>query len=342
MQASYLVDASMSEKKNESKAKGGVARAAALTPEERREIAKKGAQARWGAEQATHQGQLTIGDLTIDCAVLSDGTRVLSQRGVGRALGRGYGGKDWKGQGEGAAGKLPFFLTSKSINPFISNDLLLLVTKPVEYRNGSGGGVGHGIPATALPMICDVWLKAREAQALRSAPQLAIAQRAEILMRGLAHVGIVALVDEATGYQEVRDRIALQEILDKYLRKELAAWAKRFPDDFYKEIFRLRNWQWNRLKRPGIVAAYTKDIVYARLAPNILQELEARNPKNEKGHRVGKHHQWLTEEVGHPALEKHIDSVLLLMRISETWDGFRLLLEKGFPVLGGKQMRLIP
>jgi hypothetical protein len=328
-------------KKDLSKVKGGMARAEALTPEDRTRIAKKGAEARWGAERATHDGELVIGDLAIPCAVLPDGTRVLSQRGVGRALGRGYGGKDWKGQEESTAGKLPFFMTSKSINPFISNELLALVTKPVLYKSTTGGSVAHGIPATALPMICDVWLKARESRALRSEPQMIIAQRAELLMRGLAHVGIVALVDEATGYQEVRDRLALQEILDKYLRKELAAWAKRFPDEFYQEIFRLRNWKWNRLRRPGVVAAYTKNIVYARLAPGILDELERKNPKNEKGHRAGKHHQWLTEEVGHPALEKHIRDVLLLMRVSDSWDGFRLLLDRGLPVIGGKQMRLI-
>ena len=32
--------------------------------------------------------------------------------------------------------------------------------------------------------------------------------------------------------------MALQAILDAYLRKELA-WAKRFPDEFDRQIFRL-------------------------------------------------------------------------------------------------------
>jgi hypothetical protein len=111
-------------------------------------------------------------------------------------------------------------------------------------------------------------------------------------MRALAHVGIIALVDEATGYQEVRDRLALQEILDKFLLKEFATWAKTFPDEFYKEIFRLHGWQWRGMKvnRPQIVAHYTKDLVYARLAPGILAELEKRNPKDERGYRKAKHH----------------------------------------------------
>ena len=66
----------------------------------------------------------------------------------------------------------------------------------------------------------------------------------EILAPALARVGIIALIDEATGYQEIRDRQALQQILDKYLLKEYAAWAKRFPDEFYKQIFKLRGWEW--------------------------------------------------------------------------------------------------
>src|SRR5215467_8975128 len=105
--------------------------------------------------------------------------------------------------------------------------------------------------------------------------QKTIAEKADLIIRTLAHIGIIALIDEATGYQEVRDRQALQEILDKYLRKEFAAWAKCFPEEFYKQIFRLRQWQWRGMKvnRPQIVAYYTKDLIYARLAPGILTEL---------------------------------------------------------------------
>src|SRR5206468_6981574 len=99
-------------------------------------------------------------------------------------------------------------------------------------------------------------------------------------------------------YQEFRDRHALQALLDRYLRKELAAWAQRFPDEFYQNIFRLRNWEWKGMSvnRPWIVGKLTKDIVYARLAPGIIKELEQRNPMDEKGHRKARHHQWLTED----------------------------------------------
>lgn len=317
------------------KAKGGVARANALSPEERSNIAKLGAAKRWGKNplEASHTGELVIGELTLPCAVLPDGSRVLSQRGVGRALGRTFGGKNFAlEEGEDPAGKLPFFLTGKLINPFVSNELALLLSEPKVYTHK--GATAHGIDAGALPAICEVWLKARDAGVLTKVQQT-VASRAEVIIRGLARIGITALVDEATGYQEVRDKQALQAILDQYLRKELAAWAKRFPDEFYNQMFRLKGWQRKDLsspsRRPGAAGMYTNDLVYERLAPGILQELETRNPKNAKGHRKGKHHQLLTDDVGHPALAQHVHALIALMRASSNWDQFMLLLNTAFP-----------
>ena len=286
--------------------------------------------------KATHIGTLQIGELSIPCAVLEEGTRVLSQRGMDSALGRGRGGSEYRRKKvQTGGGRLPGFLAATSLKPFISNELAAAATNSIRYRLPRGGPPGYGIEAKYLPQICDVWLKARDAEALTPAQQ-PIAAKADILVRGLAHVGIVALVDEATGYDIIRDRLALQAILDKYLRKELAAWAKRFPDEFYREMFRLKKWQWRgmSINRPSIVGRYTNNIVYERLAPGILQELQTRNPKDERGHRRAKHHQWFTEDVGHPALAQHLYAVIGLMRASATWDHFNRLLQRAFPRKG--------
>ncbi|MGH6846923.1 MAG: P63C domain-containing protein [Methylocella sp.] len=281
--------------------------------------------------KATHDGTLTIGDLKIPCYVLEDGTRILSQRGLNEAFGITHGG----GIQDGGQ-RTPRFIALKALEPFISKDLTAGIFDPIEFAAPHGGRSVIGIPATALVDICNVWLKAREAKALTTERQLSTAQKAEILTRGLAHVGIIALIDEATGYQDVRDRLALQAILDAYLRKELAAWAKRFPEEFYRQIFRLREWQWRGMKvnRPQIVAKYTNDLVYERLAPGILEELQRRNPKDEKGQRQAKHHQWLTEDVGHPALAQHLHAVIGFMRASARWDQFYRLLQRAFPKKG--------
>jgi hypothetical protein len=228
----------------------------------------------------------------------------------------------------------PLFLAFKNIKPFVNKHLADVHAPHVKYRTDKGN-VAHGINAELIPKICEIWLDAKKAGVL-GPRQEQIADKADIVIRGLAHVGIIALVDEATGYQESRDKKALQAILDKYLRKELAAWAKTFPDDFYKEMFRLRGWQWRGMKinRPSVVGRYTNDIVYERLAPSILDELRQRNPRNEKGHRKHRHHQWLTEDVGHPALAQHLYAVIGFMRASTSWDGFHRLLQRAFPKRG--------
>jgi hypothetical protein len=318
------------------KAKAGRARAESLSPDRRAEIARAAAEARWDPTiaKATHTGALTLGDAEIECHVLADGSRVLSTRGVMKSLGRRWRGRKYPGT------ELPVFLEANNLRPFISNDLAAVLS-PVAFRP-LAGMKAEGFRAEALPAVCDIYLQARDAGVL-TGPQLAIAKQCEILVRALSKVGIIALVDEATGYQEVRDRRALQEILDKFLRKELAAWAKRFPDEFYQQIFRLRGWQWKgmRVNRPQVVAKYTKDFVYERLAPGILEELEGRNPPDAKGRRKTAHHQWLTDDVGHPALAQHLFAVIALMRAAPNWDVFLQLLNRSLP-RRGRTLELLP
>jgi P63C domain len=285
--------------------------------------------------KATHRGALNLGNIKIPCAVLDDGKRVITEHGMTMALlgSRSGASKRLKKAQQDSGAPLPIFLAPGNLKPFISDELASGPLTPIEYRDGDR--MVRGFDATALPAACDVWLKAREAGALQT-QQLDKAQKAEMLMRGLAHIGIIALVDEATGYQEIRDRLALQAILDAYLRKELAAWAKRFPDEFYQQMFRLKGWQWRGMSvnRPSVVGKYTNDIVYERLAPGILEELQSRNPKDDKDKRPVKHHQWLTEDVGHPALAQHLHAVIGFMRASTTWDGFYRLMQRAFPKKG--------
>lgn len=293
---------------------------------------------------AEFEGELKIGDLTLPCAVLEDGRRVISQRGMTRTLGRGEttsGSYYAKKRADIGDAELPPFLAAKNIKPFVSSDLAATLAQPIEYRPLHGGRTAFGILADSLPDVCEVWLKAQDAGALKPG-QDHIATKASILMRGLAKVGIVALVDEATGYQAVRDRQELHRILESYIAKELLPWAKRFPDEFYQELFRLRGWHFSPMsvKRPRLVGRLTEIIVYKKLPPGVLEELKRKNPKNEKGQRKHKHHQFLTEDIGEPHLEKHVAVVTAIMRLSKTWKGFRRSLEKALPPPGGHQREM--
>ncbi len=283
--------------------------------------------------KATHIGELEIGDIVLPCAVLPDGTRVITQGAMATAFGPVTGGWQSRKRAENMHnGDLPPFLIASSLKPYISKALTTLVSNPRKYQDPRGGPIRIGFDATVLPKICDVWLKARDNGALTRI-QRPVAERAEILMRGLAHVGIISLVDEATGYQEIRDRKALQKILDQYLLANRAKWAKRFPDEFYKEIFRLKGWPWQGMKvnRPQVVGVYTNDIVWDRLAPGVREELEQLNPKTESGSRRARHHQWLTHDIGHPALQRHLDGVMAIMRGSLEWERFKRMLQRSYP-----------
>ena len=279
----------------------------------------------------TPDNPLRIGDIELPCYVLEGETRVLVQRGMVSALGMA------RGSSSGSGGdRLAKFVAGKGLSSFIDNKLLMVTANPLKFRT-SRGNIAYGYEATILADICDAVLLARKAGLLQK-QQTHIAQQCEELIRGFARVGIIALVDEATGYQDLRDRRALHKILDQYLLPERAKWAKRFPDEFYKEIFRLRKWPWRGMKinRPSVVGHYTNDIVWGRIERYVHEELRKRNPRTESGHRRAKHHQWLTHDLGHNALQSHLIGVMALMRASPNWDYFKRNLARAYPKHGEK------
>jgi len=145
---------------------------------------------------ALYSGVLSLGEAEIGCAVLEDGTRLLTQSDMMRALGRA---RQAKGRAfYDADVNLPAFLTAKNIKDFIPNDLYV-TSSQIEFVLPTGRKA-FGYRAEMLPQVCEVYLKARDAGALVQS-QLHVARQADILIRSLASVGIVALVDEATGYQ---------------------------------------------------------------------------------------------------------------------------------------------
>jgi len=318
------------------RARGGAARIEALTPKERKALGKKGAAARWAdnIKEVTHGSDdhpLRIGDIEIPCYVLDDETRVLSQRGVVvGGLGIKYGSR------AGGADRLTSFLQGKALSPFVSNELLALIANPIKFRHSGGGRLAFGYPATILADLCDVVLAARKAGALLK-QQEHIADRCEILLRGFARVGIIALVDEATGFQRDRAATALSRILEAFIAKELQPYLRAFPTDFYQEMFRLRglDYQNATVQRPRYFGVLTNDIVYDRLAPGVLEELKKVNPKDETtGRRKHKNYRWLTNNVGYPKLREHLGAVVATMRLSNDWHDFKAKLDKNYPRVG--------
>ncbi len=298
-----------------SKAAGGTARAAKLTPDQRSDIARKGALAKQAnynatlAAIATHKGILKVSDLQIPCFVLNDGRRVISGRGMTAAIGM-------KGRGSGIAR----ISGLKVLNSFENSSLIKTIESPIQFLGGSPkvGMPSDGFEATVLQDLCEAILQARDSGLLLTEQELRYGQFADMLIRSFARVGIVALVDEATGFQLERPVDALQKYLEMLVSKELAAWIKKFPDEFYENIYKLKGWQWPGMQknRYSVVGHYTRDLVFERLAPGLLPLLEQKNPKDDKGNRPVKLHQWLTQDIGDPMLAQHMHSLVMFQRLA--------------------------
>ena len=274
---------------------------------------------------------LAIGDIEIQCYVLEDETRVLSQAGMFRGLSLAKRGGSVAIDG---GAQVPRFAASKALTPHISSDLAAALSTPIEFQPPGGGRTAYGYPAAILVDLCKAVLAARDAGVLRS-NQARVADRADLLIRGLATVGIIALVDEATGYENIRAQRSLAVILEKFIAKELQPWTRTFPYEFYQQIFRLKGWPGPQgAKRPSVIGHYTNDVVYARLAPGVLDELRNKNPVKSSGRRRAMHHQWFTPDIGNPKLKEHLAAVVALMRAAANWSSFQRMLNRAFPKEG--------
>lgn len=308
--------------------KGGHARAKSLSSKERSDIAKAAANERWNSDLpiAINEGELKVAGLELSSVVLPDETRVISQTTFLSAIGRS---RSFRG-GTGitsTAGEIPFFLQSKAFKQY-SGEIEAMPAKPIHYRT-KNGRKAIGYNALLLPAVAELYLKLRDDKSANGhIPERLIPyiKASDILIRGLANVGIIALVDEATGYQDSRTKDALAKILEKFVAKELQPYVKTFPIDFYKQLFRLRGLEYSA-KPPRYFGHLTNDIIYARLAPGVIEELRRKSERDKRGNLKKHLHRQLTRDFGHPALREHLASVVTLMKVSKNYDEFYKHLE---------------
>lgn len=283
------------------------------------------------AKYGSDKTPLQLGELSIPCYVLEDGTRVFSGRGIQKILGSTATSGKW----------LEKFVNSDEISPYLAvkkTGILSVLDKlsnPIKfYRNSAGGSQSetYGYEVTLLIDICDAIISSSETGKFNDK---SIIKNANIIIRAVAKVGIIALVDEATGYDKEKKRAKdeLQKFLKQFLSDEASKWVKTFEDSFFEMIYKMRGWNWNMTnKRPGVVGQWINNIVYERIAPLTLSTLNEKNPKNEKGYRKDKHHQFFTEDIGKPKLKEYLASVEALGRASNyNWDIFMELLDRAFP-----------
>ena len=324
-------------------AKGGKARASVLSPTERSEQARQAVVARWrkvkggeyqppkrepkdGAERtdgpppmkastanqmpySMFRGTIRMGNMNMECHVLSDVRRVLTQREVVRMI---SGGRE--------SGGLAPYLRS---NPLTVD--MIAAGADVKFRIPGQPNPAHGYEATFLVDVCTRYLEARE-QDLLSKNQLPLAVQAEIVLRACAKVGIIALIDEATGYQELRAKRALQLKLQAFIAEEMQEWARMFPDEFWLELARLEGIHYSPRSRPLRWGKYVMAFVYDALDKDIGKKLREINPNP---HHRQNHHQWL-KAFGREKLNNHLQRVIGTMQACTTMEEFKRKFDRIF------------
>ncbi|WP_083319056.1 P63C domain-containing protein [Corynebacterium sp. HMSC04H06] len=295
------------------------------TPDPRKVAAQTAADARWGktVERATHQGPLEIAGTILDCSVLTDGRRIISQASIMEVLNRSQSsGRRTRNDNR------PPFLEANNLLPYITPELKEQLQR-VQYRVGDEKQEKSGYNAEILPRICNVYMDAEEDGVLTANQQPAAAASRRVV-KALSLVGITALVDEATGYQETRAKDELQKLLDAYIAEDFRPWIRTFPETFFKEIYRLHGWKFKPgdHHHPQYVGKIINKYIYEAMPSGVLDRLRELNPKNEQGNRPRKHHQHLAKNVGVTHLEGQIQQVIALMKASDDKQEFDYLFAK--------------
>lgn len=272
-----------------------------------------------------YKWELKIWELKINCAVLDDWTRLFYQRSFAEYIWHRWSSQYWKDKREGKR-VVPEFVSLAKLEPYISNELknMLFISYDSNWK------IREGIDASLIPDICDVWIKAQNDGVLNK-KQEQTAFLCQKLISAFAKVWIIALIDEATWYQYDREKDELQKILSAYISEELLPRQKRFPDVFYKELFRLNWWDftvgWIK-KRPWVVWKRTNTLVYEQLPKWVLEELKTKTPTDSKWRYKVNLHQSLTEDVGTKHLQDQITEVITLFRLSDSMEDVRKTFER--------------
>ena len=337
---------------SERAAKGGNARAASLSTERKKAIGRLAADARWGTDlpQATHDGPLEIGDAILAAAVLPSGKRLLSQGTFLQALGRSRTPKAGTG-GLSTVDGLPFFLQAEVLRPFITDELKMSTT-PILFRFKSGHRA-VGYDALLLPMVCKVYQRLHTSLTERLAgskdSEIAPARKiynqyrhiidaCNTLANGFAERGIIALVDDATGYRGDQLKEDVLRVIAAYMSPSLHRWTAKFKPPFFEEIYRIHDWEYKpgTAKHPQYTGTFITKYVYEPLPPGVLEEMKTRLPKNESGNRKAKLWQTLSADTGIPHLDRQIADVQLMMELSDNKEEFVRHFERKF----GRQLQL--
>lgn len=281
---------------------------------------------------ATHKGFMHVGGIDLECYVLEDGRRVFNKKGMAKAIGL-------KSEGGNAFLKT---MSRKGIGSEIDEKLHEKIENPILF-NYMRSDPNHAYEADVLVEVCKAIKRAKDA-GLLTKTQEELYRQANALLNAFGKIGVVALIDEATGYQKERSPDALRLLVEQYLEEEKREWQKEFPNEFYKELNRIYGIQNTTTRKSGAIvlnkpqhfAKFTRTYVYEPLENGaVLEELDKLNPKmDHRGTRKNRFHQHMSQDYGIEKLRLQMREVLTLLKISDTVTEFKKLFKKRFPRKG--------
>ncbi len=289
--------------------------------------------------KATHWGDLTIGDAVLPCYVLNTGERVFSLKGVVVGLI----GTD--------GGQLAEYIKVRSLRPFLPADLTPAendhIGALIKFDTGGEGFVqfAFGLPVEKLMDLCGAYSTAlqesmnEQSETKLTERQREIAIRANSFLRASAKVGIVALVDEATGYQYDRAEDALRFKMKLFLEDEMRKWEKTFPDQLWIEFGRLTKWKGAVHHRPKYWGKLVMELVYGYLDPDVAKWLKDNMPKPTHGQN---YHQWLNSQFGLRKLLEHIWMLIGMASACESMEELRRRMAEKYGRIPIQMMLYLP
>lgn len=296
-----------------------------------------------------YEGVLKLGDFTVPCFVTKSGVRLIASRKMQEILKVVEEDPDDQPGVQRPGTRFKRFLTRKFFNSLISKEELQDLFTPI--RRTFRGRVISGYKSEALTKFCDLMMQAKDKDLLTTERQYTVAVQAKVLYDSFAKIGLIALIDEATGYQQIRDPSALRLLVQQYIAEEKREWDKQFPDSFYDGLNRMYNSKKLTTTTKGTViqnrpqhfANFTRTYVYEPLENGaVLEELDRINPKiNARGTRRDRFHQHLSQGYGIEKLKRQVLAVETLIDVSDNVSQFKRLYSKKFGAPKGAQLDLL-
>lgn len=249
--------------------------------------------------KALYAGKLFDG--LVDCYVLDDGRRVISQRGMVRSLSGG------PGRGN----------VSRYIERLPSQFNGLTVVPEIHFAIPTGGRAIGREHAWAV----DVWqayVDAHFAGELHPA-QEDLAKRSAVILRSLGKVGLAALIDEATGYQEVRASDELRGMFARYLRDEPMTWTRMWDDEVVGKLCSLYQVERRGRQFPTFLGNVIGKLYQVILPADVYSEMKLRNGSGNE--RQGKHHQFFRDSLWR-FVNNDMPTIAYFARVSRSRDEF--------------------